>query len=259
MSSTIEIKKNKKLNLKVPTFTCDGSINDNLNNYDMLQNLNGFKFTILIGKPGSGKTSLMVAWLNGKGDKKIFRKVFDHVVVVMPSSSRASMKKNIFKNHPPEKLFDELDYHTVTSIENMLSNSSDEKETTLLILDDVGASLKNNEIQKQLRKIIYNRRHMKVHIIMLLQSYVSIPREIRKLANSVIMFKPSKVEFEVLFEELFETKKEEAMKIMRVAFTKPHDYIFLNVDSQRIFKDYDELIIKNNNLDNIYDSESDTQ
>jgi hypothetical protein len=92
---------------------------------------------------------------------------------------------------------------------------------------------------------------------MLLQSYVSIPREIRKLANNVIMFKPSKVEFEVLFEELFETKKDEAMKIMKVAFTKPHDSIFLNVDSQRIFKDYDELIIKNN-LDNIYDSESDT-
>jgi KaiC/GvpD/RAD55 family RecA-like ATPase len=256
--SNIEIKKNKKLNLKIPTFTCDGSINDNLNNYDMLQNLNGFKFTILIGKPGSGKTSLLIAWLTGKGSKKIFRKVFDNVIVVMPSTSRASMKKNVFKNHSPEKLFDELDYSTVSSIEKMLSNSSDEKETTLLILDDVGASLKNNEIQKQLRKIIYNRRHMKVHIVMLLQSYVSIPREIRKLANSCIMFKPSKVEFITLFEELFESKKDEAMEVMKVAFTKPHDYLFLNVDNQRMFKDYDELIIKNNNLDNIYDSESDS-
>jgi len=256
--STIEIKKNKKLKLKIPTFTCDGSINDNLNNYDMLQNLNGFKFTILIGKPGSGKTSLLVSWLTSKGSKKIFRKVFDHVIAVMPSSSRASMKKNIFKNHPTEKLFDELDLSTINNIENMLSNSSSEKETTLLILDDVGASLKNNEIQKQLRKIIYNRRHMKVHIVCLLQSYVSIPREIRKLANNVIMFKPSKVEFITLFEELFESKKDDAMEVMRHAFLKPHDYLFLNVDSQRMFKDYDELIIKNNNLDYIYDSESDT-
>ena len=33
---SIEIKKNKKLVLPITQFNCDGSINDNLNNYDML-------------------------------------------------------------------------------------------------------------------------------------------------------------------------------------------------------------------------------
>ena len=37
---------------------------------------------------------------------------------------------------------------------------------------------------------------------------------------------------------------------MNYVYKKPHDYLFLNVDSQRYFKDFDELIIKNNNLDN---------
>jgi KaiC/GvpD/RAD55 family RecA-like ATPase len=247
----IEIKKNKKLVLPVTQFNCDGSLNDNLEKYDMLANLNGFKFTILVGKPASGKTSVLTSWMKTKGKKKIFRKVFDHVLVVMPSSSRNSMKDNVFKNHPEDKMFDELDHPTTTTISNMLLDASAEKETTLLILDDVGASLKNNDIQKQLRKILYNRRHLKVHVIMLVQSFLSIPREIRKLVNNVIIFKPSKVEFITLFDELFETPKDDAMALMRYAFQKPHDFLFLNVDNQRIYQDYDELILhtENNNLD----------
>ena len=248
---SIEIKKNKKLVLPVTQFNCDGSLNDNLEKYDMLANLNGFKFTILVGKPASGKTSVLTSWMKTKGKKKIFRKVFDHVLVVMPSSSRNSMKDNVFKNHPEDKMFDELDHPTTTTISNMLLDASAEKETTLLILDDVGASLKNNDIQKQLRKILYNRRHLKVHVIMLVQSFLSIPREIRKLVNNVIIFKPSKVEFITLFDELFETPKDDAMALMRYAFQKPHDFLFLNVDNQRIYQDYDELILhtENNNLD----------
>ena len=247
----IEIQKNKKLVLPVTQFNCDGSLNDNLEKYDMLANLNGFKFTILVGKPASGKTSVLTSWMKTKGKKKIFRKVFDHVLVVMPSSSRNSMKDNVFKNHPEDKMFDELDHPTTTTISNMLLDASAEKETTLLILDDVGASLKNNDIQKQLRKILYNRRHLKVHVIMLVQSFLSIPREIRKLVNNVIIFKPSKVEFITLFDELFETPKDDAMALMRYAFQKPHDFLFLNVDNQRIYQDYDELILhtENNNLD----------
>ena len=51
--------------------------------------------------------------------------------------------------------------------------------------------------------------------------------------------------------ELFETPKDDAMALMRHAFQKPHDFLFLNVDNQRIFQDYDELILhtENNNLD----------
>ena len=59
---SIEIKKNKELKLYIPEFICDGSSDENLNKYDMLKNLNGFKFTAIIGKPGSGKTSLITAF-----------------------------------------------------------------------------------------------------------------------------------------------------------------------------------------------------
>ena len=174
----------------------------------------------------------------------------------MPSTSRASMKKNIFKNHPEDKLFEELDHSSINSITMMLEEASKDKKSTLLILDDVGASLKQLSIQTQLKKIIYNRRHLKVHIILLLQSFISCPREVRKLVNNVVMFKPSKIEAITLFDELFETNKDDTMKLMRYAYKDPHDYLFLNISNQRIFKNYDEIIFKNNNLDYDIDESS---
>ena len=163
----IEIKKNKKLDLHPPDFNCDGDIAPHLKSYDMLQHLNNFGFTGVIGKPGSGKTSLVISMLTSKKENRVFRKVFDNVILVMPSCSRESMKKNPFKNHHVEKMFDELTYGTIHNIYNQLLTNSENKETTILILDDVGASLKDSSIATILRKIIFNRRHLKVHIVVI--------------------------------------------------------------------------------------------
>ena len=72
----IQIKKNKELKLERPIFTCDDGINPNLNKYPMLSHFNKYNFTGVIGKPGSGKTSLIMSWLTSK---KIFKKMFHHV------------------------------------------------------------------------------------------------------------------------------------------------------------------------------------
>lgn len=245
---TLEIKKNKSIDLDIPEFLCDSGLGDHLNKYDMLSHFNKFCFTAFIGKPGSGKTSLLVSMLTGKKDKRVFRKVFNHILLVMPESSRKSIKSDPFKDHHPEKMFEDLDLPTIENIYSRLKESSSKNETTLLLLDDVGASLKNNEIQKTLRKIIFNRRHLKCQIIILLQSFTSIPREVRKLFNSVIMFKPSKLEFQYLFDELFETKKDLAMDIMNLVYDEPHQYLMLNVDSQKLYKKFDEIVVNKNNL-----------
>ena len=240
---SIEIKKNKALQLDIPEFNCDCGLAEHLTKYDMLKHLNAYTFDIYCGKPGSGKTSLMVSFLSGKGDKQVYRKVFNNVVVIMPQTSIQSMKKNIFKKHDPSKMYEELNLEIIQNIYSNLENASSEKENTLLIMDDIGASLKNNEIQKIFRKIIYNRRHLKVKVVILVQSFLSLPKEIRKLLNNIFLFKPSKVEFENLFDELFETNKDLAIDIMNIGYEKPHDYLMLNVDTQRIYKGFDEIII----------------
>jgi len=241
---SLEFKINPKLNLDVPQFVCDNNpLGEHLNEYEMLSHLNSFSFTALIGRPGSGKTSWLISCLTGTGKKKVFRKVFENVLLVMPSSSRNSLKKNPFKKHDPAKMYEELDLPTAEAIYGRLLASSEEKEKTLLVLDDVGASLKNKEIQKLLRRIIYNRRHLKCHIVMMVQSYISIPKEIRKLITNCILFKPSKVEMVNFTEELFERKKDMAIQIMQFAYRQKHDYIFLNVENQKMYRNFDQIIV----------------
>jgi hypothetical protein len=56
------------------------------------------------------------------------------------------------------------------------------------------------------------------------------------------MFKPSKVEFQNLFDELFETKKDLAIDVMKFVYDKKHEYLFLNVETQKMYKNFDEII-----------------
>ena len=67
---SLEIKHNKGIELLPPQFICDGGIGKHLEKYEMLSHLNAYTFDIFIGRPGSGKTSLMVSFLTGKKDKK---------------------------------------------------------------------------------------------------------------------------------------------------------------------------------------------
>jgi len=238
----IQLKENKKLDLEIPQFICDGLINKKLNKYPMLSHLNHYNFTAFVGKPGSGKTSLMLSFLL---NKKIYKKKYHNVIVVMPSHSRESLKDNPFEKHHKEKLFDELTLDTLININSQIEQSTKINESTLLILDDVGASLKDLQIQKLLKQTIYNRRHLKLSTFMLIQSYMSIPREIRKMISNIIIFKPSKPEFENLLDEVFEMKRDDAIKLLNYVFQDKHDYLFINVESQKLYKNFDQIIINN--------------
>jgi hypothetical protein len=72
---------------------------------------------------------------------------------------------------------------------------------------------------------------------------MSFAKEIRKLFSNIIIFKPSKTEFENLMNEMFEMHKDKALNLLQYIFTDPHDYLFLNVDSQKMYKNFDEIII----------------
>lgn len=242
----LSIKKNKKINLDIPSFLCDSGINPKLNDFPMLSHLNSFCFNLILGKPGSGKTSLMISFIQ---NKNILKKKFNNVLIVMPEPSRKSLKKNIFEKHNEDKMYDELTKSTINDIFFKLNEYTNDNETTLLILDDVGASLKNNDIAIKLREIIYNRRHLKTQIIIMSQSYLSLPKEIRKMVNNIfIMYKPNKPEIEMLFNEIIEQKKDLALDIIKYSLRKPHDYLMINIDNQKFYSNFDEIIINDDEI-----------
>jgi hypothetical protein len=238
----IKIKKSDKIEITPPCFKCDYNLTEHLVNYPQFSHLNKFNTTAIIGKPGMGKTSTLISILSQKGKDKIYHKVFDSVFIIMPSQSRASLSKNIFEKHNPSRLFDDLTLENLQRIYDAIEENSTNKKTSLVVYDDVTSNLKNKEIQSLLKKMSYNRRHLKLVQMFLIQSWIAVPLTIRKLFSNLIIFKPAKLEWLKICEETIEQDDDIALALLDL-YEDPHDYIFVNVTNQKMYLNQDEIEI----------------
>jgi len=76
----------------------------------------------------------------------------------------------------------------------------------------------------------------------LVQTWFSVEKDIRKLFSNVIVFRVNKNEMETIFSEVVESHKDDINEIIKVVYNKPYQYLFINVDSQNMFKNFDQLI-----------------
>ena len=235
----ITLKKNEKPNLSIPTMLCDDGIHDKLNKYELTKFLNRHSANLLVGKAGSGKTSLLFSLFKSP---KMLRKVFHNIFLFQPRASAGSIKDNIFDKIPDEQRYDELTEENLDEVVDYC-REEDKKYNNCIIFDDMTAYLKDGYVQRKLKELIFNRRHYRTSIYFLVQSYISVPLQIRKAFNNLWIFKVSKNELRTIFDELIEQKKELVDDLARLVFDEPHQYLFINTDTQRLFKGFDELII----------------
>jgi GTPase SAR1 family protein len=235
----ITIKQNEKPTMAICEMICDGGLHDKLNKYDLTQLMNNHSTNLLIGKSGSGKTSLLYSFFK---HKNLFKKVYHTIYVFQPRQSRESMSDKIFDTLPDEQLYDELTAENLYDVMERIKNEPREFNNCILI-DDMGAYLKDAENLKVLKELIFNRRHLRTSIWFLTQTYISVPKEIRKLFSNIFVFRVSKNELYTIADELLEQKKEHIQQISKMIYDKPHQYMFINTDTQRIFKGFDELIM----------------
>lgn len=233
------VTRKADLSLDLPDFTCDKCIHKQIK--PPLPGRQGAFFLVYCGIPGSGKTSLMISLLTSKD---AYKKAFDNVFVIMPSNSAGSLKKNIFEKH--DKFYDDLDYSTLSGILEKSKEAAADKKNSLLIMDDVAASLKDTEIQGLLKQIVFNRRHYRLTVWLCVQSYTSIPLPIRKTITHFIGFRPrNKKEYASLFEELIQLPKELSEALQRYIYADgPHSFMYLDVDRSTFHKGFDEISIK---------------
>lgn len=237
----ISIIHNEAPELKRPKFLVDGKLDDKLDDYEITKLMNKSNFTLFLGKAGSGKTSMIVSLLN---TKSLFYQVYHNIYLFMGANSRQSIKGNFFdKKIPPENIYDELTIDNLDSVYNQIKEDADEGYRSLIILDDVQKQLKDNEVQKQLLHIVNNRRHLKTSIWCANQNYINLPRSVRMGLTDMFIWKVNKREFENIFAEQIEQHKDKFHEVMKILFKEPHDFFYLNTNSQRMFNNWDEIII----------------
>jgi len=234
----IQLIKNSKPECATVRMICDAPLHKKLDNYELTKFLNNHSTNMLIGSPGSGKTSLLVSFLKSP---EILNKVYNTIYLIMPSDSTASLKDNIFDGL--KHRYDELTYETLSTILKSIKDE-DKKYTNCIILDDVGASLKNKETKKLFKELIYNRRHLRTSVYFLCQTYLSVERDIRKLFSNLFIFRCSKKELELIANEQIEEDADCIQDISKYVYDAPHNFLFVNTNSGRLFKNWDEIRVE---------------
>ena len=237
--------KNDNIELKVPKFKCD----DCLTKRDITPypNRNGF-FMIVAGTMGSGKTSFLISSLTSN---KVWRKCFDNIYLVMPPTSRASLKKNPFKHLKENHIHDDLTYDVLGEIDEEIdgrdSDSDGDKENNLLIIDDQTQALKNNAIQSLLRHMVLNSRHKRLSVIILTQYLNAVPLALRKNASDIVLCNQprNKKELDSIIEEYIGLEKQKGMEILRYCFKRKYDKLIMNLthnDGPQYYRNFNKLV-----------------
>jgi len=239
---SVQIVENKKPVLARPKFLVDGKLDEQLDEYEITKLMNKSNFVLFLGPAGSGKTSMIISLLN---TPNLFKRIFHTVYLFMGKNSRDSIKGSFFdKQIPSEQIYDELTEDTLNEVYEKIKSDSAEGYLSLIIMDDVQRQMKDKDVEKLLLHIVNNRRHLKTSIWTANQNYINIPRPIRLGLTNIFCWKVKKREIENLLTEQIEVEKDKFAELMKVCFKDPHDFIFLDSGSQRLFSNWDEIILE---------------
>lgn len=236
----LTIIKHEAPKLKILPMNCDLQLDKKLDDYELTKFLNNHTSSIIVGRPGSGKSCLLYSFFSSK---KILRDVYQNIFLFIPASSLASMGKNCLYNSLSEdKIYHEL---TIENLNFVLEYMDSEPEYNhCIIIDDMGAFLKDKIILKKLKKCLFNMRHIHLSIFFLCQTWKSIPLELRGIVSNLFIFKVSKKEFTSICEETIAIDKTKITDLMNTVFSDKYSFMFYNINSSRLFRNFDEIVIK---------------
>jgi len=232
----MRVKINEKPDLPKTEMICDNGLHPKLNKYELTKYLNEHSTTVFIGAPKSGKTSLIVSLF-----KKPLAKVWHNIFLFQPVESGQSIKNNIFDKLPEEKRYFELNSENLNNVMDYLKEE-DKEYNSVIIFDDMTAYLKDKETLKTFKELVFNRRHLRCSIFFLVQTWHSIPKEIRRLFNNIFLFKASLDETTTLFKEVVDQHSDKIHNIIKLVYNEPYKFLFINTTNNKLFDGWNEIL-----------------
>ena len=190
-------------------------------------------FFLIVGRPNSGKTNLILNMLTRK--RKCYYKKFNKIYIFSASMKTQTRKFAL----PDDQMFSNLDF---AELESIVSKEQEENNKILFVFDDVISSISKN--QSEFLKLVYNRRHIGggASIWLVSQVYNKIPLEIRKVCDALFFFeKKKKKEIESIYNDIVLVSKDKWEKIIQYCFQNDHDLLFYIVNQQLFFRNFNLL------------------
>lgn len=251
------LKTIEKPKLRLPQMLCDGPLHPDIANseLEMLRLLGGGSHLLMVmGRPKSGKSTLLGGLHNTPPNRGGLYQVWEHVHLIMPDTSRASIQDSIFNTLPDEKLHDELTPDLLMDIREDIERNRLNKlvltrrrkkkkinEKTCIIFDDVQSQMKG-PCENTLKRMAMNRRHLRLCMQMAIQSYKEVPLKIRKSATDFIIFDISPEDVEAIRRECMHITAEDMQDIvekwLEVKKTNPRAFLYFNTATNKVFIDW---------------------
>jgi hypothetical protein len=188
----------------------------------------------------------MINALSMKGRNRVYRNIFDKILLVMPSNSRKSLKSNPLDDLPDDQMFENMSDDVIDKVKEIresfdeLDKKKKRSRRQLLILDDITAYLKDNP--KGLIELATNRRHLKLSIILLVQFVRAVPRPVRFQITNITFFKPSnEIDIKIIQEEFINLKKDVFDDLKRVVFQSQHDFLMIDKNNEVYYKNLQKI------------------
>jgi hypothetical protein len=200
---------------------------------------------VVTGGQGTGKTT----WLHSaltcrKQDGRIFSGRFEKVFYATPEECFTSEADHCMKNHIKSRLFHSFDETMLNSVvEQALENKHEnDGQNSILVIDDFSEEYKNPSTIRLLKKIINKHRHYHLTILLSTLNMKNVPKPIRSLVDSYIIFKPKGlIELEDYTTEIFALSKNELNLLLDFVFDAPHNFLMYNNRHNKFYKNFDLL------------------
>lgn len=205
---------------------------------------------LLIGSGGTGKTSLLLNQFRRGG---AYHRKFHNLYLFTPAISFQSVAHHPFEKH--DKVYNEL---TRDSLEELYAELKDRKEKwsesddndeemeyNCVIIDDMASTLKEKDVQRLLNTMLIKARHLNTCFIFTLQSYLYMPKMLRKQTTFATIFKPkNKEEWDSLNRELIQMKEDDARMLFDYAFEKEYSHLDIDTIENKFYRNFNPLLIK---------------
>lgn len=215
---------------------------------DGISRRNGMIY-LLVGSGGSGKSSLLLGQFKKGG---AYHKKFHNLYYFVPSASFASVQKHPFEKH--ERVYHEMTADGLDELHNELlerkdKNIEDEEpaEYNMVVFDDFANDLKDKSIVRALNKMLIKARHLNTSFVFTLQSYLYMPKILRKQITYATIFKPrNSEEWETIRREILQMKEDDAKKLFDYVFNEPYQHLDVDAFENKFYKNYNLLTLKTN-------------